>query len=840
MGVSRKIDRGVETRGPRLGTVPVREECVLTEEELAEIRPALLADAPIAIALIDHERRIRYINRVEHGYDRSRLQDIPIDALLPPHDRERITRILDGVLQTGVPTSYETRSVTPSGPVLYVVRVSALRVRGEIRYAILFSLDITQEYQQRLVTERDHAVLAALERVNRIMLAGPTAEAMFERVLAEMLEIFHCERALRAYPCDPQAAEISNVFEQTAPGFSRRKGARPIDAATAERLALALRHRGQIVRSDPEHDPIPGGDPADGSRVRSMMFVAVSSEADKPWLLAIQHCRQAQVYDAEVPLLSAIAARIGDGLRMWETLQAMRQGEQRFRLQVEHAPEAIVILDVATGKFVEVNSKAVELFGMSREQLLQVGPLDLSPPTQADGSSSVDVAMPRIAAALAGETSVFEWLHVHASGQILECEVRLLHLPHPEERWVRGSILHIADRKRAQRENERLSLQLAQAQKMEAIGHLTGGVAHDFNNLLTVITGSLEMMATGVHDDGHDSDFRTLALDACKRASQLTQRLLAFSRQQPLRPRSIDVAALLSDMSGLLASTLGETIQIQLLPASDLWLCEIDPAQLESALLNLSINARDAMPSGGRLVLEATNTTVEEPFARAVEDLDAGDYVVVAVSDDGTGIPPEILGRVFDPFFTTKEVGKGSGLGLSMVYGFAKQSHGHVKIYSEIGHGTTVKLFLPRSRDKSSPLAANEASPSGPMGNRELLLVVEDDPALRALVVQLLHRLGYRTVSAGDAASALRLLAAETDVALLLADMVLPGGKNGAELSREAKALKPGLPVLFMSGYTENAVIHNGRLDPGVRLLEKPFTTRKLAQAVRQALIERW
>ncbi len=809
---------------------------MLTEEELAEIRPALLAEAPIAIALIDHERRVRYVNRVEHGYQRSNVQDIRLDALLPAHDRERIVGILDGVLRTGVPASYETRSVTPSGPVLYLVRVSPLRVAGEIRYAIIFSLDITEEYQQRLVTEREHDLLAALERVNRTMLSGPTAEPMFDRVLAEMLEMFHCDRALLAYPCDPDAAELRIVFEQTTPDFSRPKGVRQIDAAIAGRLALALRERGGVVRNDRESNPILAGDPANDFNVRSMLFTAIPSEADKPWLLAIEHCREARVYDAEVPLLSAIAARIGDGLRMWETQQAMRQSEQRFRLQVEHAPEAIVILDVVTGKFVEVNSKAVDLFGMPRERLLQVGPLELSPPLQADGSRSADVAGPQIAAALAGESPVFEWLHRHASGQSLECEVRLLHLPHPEHRWVRGSILHIADRKRAERDNERLSLQLAQAQKMEAIGHLTGGVAHDFNNLLTVITGSLEMMAMGIYDDGHDGDFRAFALDACKRASQLTQRLLAFSRQQPLQPRSVNVGALLSDMRGLLERTLGETIQIQVLPAGDLWPCEVDPAQLESAILNLCINARDAMPSGGHLVLEASNTTVEESFARTVEDLDAGAYVVVAVSDEGTGIAPEILGKVFDPFFTTKDVGKGSGLGLSTVYGFAKQSRGHVKIYSEVGHGTTVKLFLPRSKEKSSPLTAREPAVSGPVGNRELLLVVEDDPALRALVVQLLHRLGYRTLAASDAASALRLLAAESDVALLLADMVLPGGKNGAELAREAKALKPGLPVLFMSGYTENAVIHNGRLDPGVRLLEKPFTTSELAEAVRQAL----
>jgi PAS domain S-box-containing protein len=593
-----------------------------------------------------------------------------------------------------------------------------------------------------------------------------------------------------------------------------------------------------VVRLDPECNPIRAGDRLNDFNVRSMLFAAISSEAEKPWLLAIEHCRETHVYDAEISLLSAIAARIGDGLRMWESQQARQQSEQRFRLQVEHAPDAIVIFDVTTGRFVEVNSKAVELFGVPRERLLRMGPVELSPPLQADGSPSAELAMSWIESALAGENPVFEWLHTNASGEILECEVRLLHLPHPEGRWVRGSIMHIADRKRAQRENERLSLQLAQAQKMEAIGHLTGGVAHDFNNLLTVITASLEMMTAGAPGDEQQGELRTLALDACQRAAQLTQRLLAFSRQQPLRPRAVDVAALLFGMQGLLASTLGETIHIEVLPGSDLWPCEVDPAQLESAILNLSINARDAMPSGGRLVLEASNATVEESFAPAVEELKPGDYVVVSVSDDGTGIAPEILGKVFDPFFTTKEVGKGSGLGLSMVYGFAKQSRGHVEIHSGSGHGTTVKLFLPRNMEASTSLAAREPSLSGPVGNSELLLVVEDDAALRAVVVQLLHRLGYRTLAAGDAASALRILAEQSDVALLLTDMVLPGGTNGADLGREAKAHKPGLPVLFMSGYTENAVIHNGRLDPGVRLLEKPFTTSKLAHAVRLALTE--
>jgi CheY-like chemotaxis protein len=267
-----------------------------------------------------------------------------------------------------------------------------------------------------------------------------------------------------------------------------------------------------------------------------------------------------------------------------------------------------------------------------------------------------------------------------------------------------------------------------------------------------------------------------------------------------------------------------------------LWLCEVDPAQLESALLNLCINARDAMPRGGHLTIDACNLTLDATAIQDTEELTVGDYVQVSVSDDGTGIAPEILGQVFEPFFTTKDIGKGSGLGLSMVYGFAKQSRGHVKIYSELGHGTTVRLLLPRSRRAAAAEAAPSVPQQIPRGRHELVLVVEDDPSLRALAVELLERLGYRTLAAANADDALQLATNNRDVSLLLADMVLPGGKNGAELAREVRDVRPGLAVLFMSGYTENAVIHNGRLDEGVRLLEKPFTTNLLASAVRRAL----
>jgi PAS domain S-box-containing protein len=812
---------------------------LLTEAELAQILPALVVEAPVAITVVDTRRRICYVNRLELGFSLADIDGVLIEQLLPEAERARVAALVDDVLSTGLLRSYETQMMTRAGPVCFLTRVGVIKVDGVVRYASLVSHDITQEHRARQAALREHALLTALERINRAIAAGPSSEPAFERVLSEMLTLFDCERAFLAYPCDPEASEFSIVYEQTAPGFPGAKGhTLPVEPLVAERFRLALANLGGVVRNDPECNPLPESPSLMSDYgLRSMLFAAVQPEFDKPWLLGIHHCREAHVYDAEVPLLSAIAARVADSLQSWTTQQAMRQSEARFRLLVEHAPEAIVILDVTTGKFVEVNEKAVELFGLSRERLMQLGPMELSPPTQPDGSNSAERAGPLIAKALSGESQLFEWQHLDGSGAPLECEVRLLYLPHPEQRWVRGSILHIADRKRAERENERLSAQLAQAQKTQAIGQLTGGVAHDFNNLLTVISGSLEMMELEAEGNARLRDFGEAALDACHRAAALTQRLLAFSRQQPLRPASVDVEHLLRGMEGLLGRTLGEMIRLEVLPTPGLWSCEVDPAQLESAILNLSINARDAMPTGGRLLIEASNIALDAPAVRAIEDLTPGDYILVCVSDDGSGIEPALLGKVFDPFFTTKDVGKGSGLGLSMVYGFAKQSRGHVRIYSELGHGTSVKLFLPRSSEPSDPVAAREQTRGGPRGNQELVLVVEDDPGLRALVVELLRRLGYRTLAAGEAAAALRLLAQTAEVSLLLADMVLPGGMNGADLARRAKTLCPGLPVLFMSGYTENAVIHNGRLDVGVQLLEKPFTSSALASAVHQALV---
>jgi signal transduction histidine kinase/DNA-binding response OmpR family regulator len=384
---------------------------------------------------------------------------------------------------------------------------------------------------------------------------------------------------------------------------------------------------------------------------------------------------------------------------------------------------------------------------------------------------------------------------------------------------------------------------LRQSQKMEAVGQLTGGVAHDFNNLLTVVTGNIDM-ATRALDAAGVADARSRralenAMKGAERAAALTQRLLAFSRRQPLAPKPLDVDKLVQGMSDLLNRSLGETIGLEIVTSPGLWRVEADPNQLESALLNLAVNARDAMPQGGRLVIETANARLDQQYASAHAEVAPGQYVAISVTDTGQGMSRETVARVFEPFFTTKEVGKGTGLGLSMVYGFVKQSGGHVNVYSEEGQGTTIKIYLPRLMQEAAH-SDNEAAVVAQgleiSRKRETVLVVEDDDDVRAYTVECLRELGYRVLEAHDGPSALRLLERQDDpVALLFTDVVMPG-MSGAELADLARENQPRLKVLYTSGYTRNAIVHGGRLDSGVQMIAKPFTYAALAQKIRDVL----
>lgn len=384
-------------------------------------------------------------------------------------------------------------------------------------------------------------------------------------------------------------------------------------------------------------------------------------------------------------------------------------------------------------------------------------------------------------------------------------------------------------------EIEATESQVRQAQKMEAIGQLTGGVAHDFNNILTVITGTIEILGEAVKDRPHLAQITEMIGAAAARGADLTKHLLAFSRRQPLQPRNVDVNAVVVDAARLLRPTLGEQIEIESMLAYDSAPALIDPSQLSTAILNLALNARDAMPNGGKLTLETKNVVLDENYAAMSSEVNPGNYVLIAVSDSGDGIPASLLEKVFEPFYTTKDVGKGSGLGLSMVYGFVKQSNGHIRIYSEEGHGTTVKLYLPQAAGVADALPAEPGISEFVRGD-ESILIVEDDALVREYVVTQISRLGYDTLAANSAAEALAIINGPERIDLLFTDVIMPGGMNGRQLAIEAQTQRPGLKILYTSGYTENAIVHHGRLDAGVLLLPKPYLGSDLARMIRTAL----
>jgi PAS domain S-box-containing protein len=385
-------------------------------------------------------------------------------------------------------------------------------------------------------------------------------------------------------------------------------------------------------------------------------------------------------------------------------------------------------------------------------------------------------------------------------------------------------------------ETHRLALeeQLRQSQRLESMGQLTGGIAHDFNNLLTVILGNAELLAEQLPLSSPLGELAGTIGNAAERGAGLTRQLLAFARRQPLAPQSIDVNQLIAGLDGMLRRTLGEHIEIKFSAAPALWPAVVDPAQLESALLNLCINARDAMPDGGCLTIETTNVQIDREYAGRHVEVQPGSYVMAAVSDTGSGIAAANLHRVFEPFFTTKEKGRGTGLGLSMVYGFVKQSHGHIEIYSELGEGTTVKMYLPLTGEALP--ARPPSDQAAAVGGSETILLVEDDEQVRHYVHEQLLALGYRVIEAADGRQALDTIERGCQVDLLFTDVVMPGGMSGPDLAAAACALRAGLKVLYTSGYPENAILHRGQLEAGMHLLSKPYRRAELGRKIRAVL----
>jgi PAS domain S-box-containing protein len=519
-------------------------------------------------------------------------------------------------------------------------------------------------------------------------------------------------------------------------------------------------------------------------------------------------------------------------LRESRSVAQLRQSEERFRLLVSGVRDYAIFLLDADGKVESWNLGAERIKGYRQAEILGKDySIFYLPEERESGTPASELSQ----AAEQGAVETEGW-RVRKDGSRFYAHAILTAL-RAEDESLRGFAKitrDVTERRAQQKALEDSRAALAQAQKMESLGQLTGGMAHDFNNLLTVIIGSIDLVQRKrVSEDKVDE-----LLDAAKLAGEqgasLVRRLLAFSRRQTLAPQNVDVNRLVTGMSELLRRTLGESVVLETVLGGGVWRTLVDPNQLESALLNLAVNARDAMGEHGKLTIETGNTFLDEAYAATQGELAPGEYVVIAVSDSGTGMSPQTIARAFDPFFTTKPEGRGTGLGLSQVHGFVKQSGGHVALYSEPGQGTTVKMYLPRNTavdlsDRQDPPKPEEMAPSG-----ETVLLVEDEPLVRMYGSEALGELGYVVLEASDGHEALRTLDAHPEITLLFTDVGLPGGMNGRRLAEEARARMPSLKVLFATGYAKDAVVHNGVLATGVELLEKPYTIESLAKKLKQ------
>jgi PAS domain S-box-containing protein len=512
--------------------------------------------------------------------------------------------------------------------------------------------------------------------------------------------------------------------------------------------------------------------------------------------------------------------------------EALRQSEQQFRLLVEGVTDyAIYMLDVA-GYVTNWNTGAQHIKGYTKDEV--IGTHFSRFYTEEDRANGI----PDKALMTAFEEGRFEqegW-RVRKDGSRFFAHVVIDPIHNGVGEFVGYAKItrDITEKQKSAAALKRTEQALQQAQKMETIGKLTGGVAHDFNNLLQVISGNLQLLSVDV--TGNERAERRLqnALAGVNRGAKLASHLLAFGRRQALDPKVVNIGRFVVAMEDMLQRALGEAVEVETVVSGGLWNTFVDVAQVENALLNLSINARDAMNGAGKLTIEIANTFLDDVYAHAHDEVSAGQYVMLAVTDTGSGMTPNVMAQAFEPFFSTKAEGKGSGLGLSMVYGFVKQSGGHVKIYSELGHGTTIKAYLPRSSESEDILTPADVRLV--TGGTETILVVEDDEQVCATVVEMLAELGYQVLKANDAEGALAVIQSGINIDLLFTDVVMPGPLRSPDLARKARERLPDIAVLFTSGYTQNAIVHGGRLDAGVELLSKPYTREDLARRVRSVL----
>ncbi|MBB5393302.1 MULTISPECIES: response regulator [unclassified Herbaspirillum] len=557
------------------------------------------------------------------------------------------------------------------------------------------------------------------------------------------------------------------------------------------------------------------------------------------------------IFAADGAAVEGVLCTLVDLTERRRGIQALLSSENRLTAIFNQASVCFSELDLQ-GRYLRVNDALCRMLCRSEEELLRMTLADVTHP------DDVPVNMSMFNRCIGdGKSFTLEKRYVRPDGSSFWVSSNISRIVDAKGRpqAMIAVSTDITERRRAEEalrelndtleqrvveeilERSRAEAALSQMQKMEAVGQLTGGVAHDFNNVLQIIGGNLQLLQSAAALEEKSRQRVKIAIDAVDRGAKLSSQLLAFARRQPLQPRSINLKRVLHDMDDLLHRAVGETIEISTIVASDLWNAMLDPNQVENLIINTAINARDAMPDGGRLTLQMGNVRLSDPHFLAQADLEPGDYVELSISDNGCGMSPEVRERAFEPFFTTKKEGEGTGLGLSMAYGFVKQSKGHISIQSEAGRGTTIRICFPRSREAEA--AVDDIREMEVHGGDETILVVEDDPSLQLTVTDTLSSLGYRVLKADNGERALAIVRSGVPIDMLFTDVVMPGSVPATELARQARQLLPGIEILFTSGYPRDAIVHEGRLDAGVELLSKPYRLNQLAQRIRHMLSRR-
>jgi PAS domain S-box-containing protein len=744
------------------------------------------------------------------------------------------------------PNAIRARLLTASGlalllavPVIWIVaRLVARPVRAFAREAQAVARLEFRDAPRHVSRVRELAELDEAIAAMRTALGGFTAVAhgivaseQIDPILANTIEAL-----MRAAGADRGAAWLMRdgamALAVVRPAPDTPPGADGEGRDLAARIGHSAPHLVEaFAPDDPRLGPLAGG--AARLAVLGVPLRARDSEVTGAIALA---CPAPAEHAFPAPILAladAIARPVALAIDRRRLIAAQRASLEQLRLlemAVSRLTDMVMITadpggDPAAARIVYVNDAFVRLTGWSREEAIGARPQMLN------GPETSREELDRIAAALRrGESARTELVAYTKAGATIRLELDVAPIPDSA-----GRVSHWVTVERDVTERRKVEERLRQSQKLEALGQLTGGVAHDFNNLLTVILGNAETLADELAGNERLRRLAAMAATAAERGAELTDRLLAFARRRPLEPKVVDLAALLAGMDGLLRQALTKRVELEITAERGLWPALVDPGQLEGAVLNLAINARDAMPKGGRLTIALANASLDAAGVPAGETIAPGDYVVLSVTDTGTGMAPEVAERAFDPFFTTKKVGKGSGLGLSMVYGFVIQSEGHARIETSPGKGTTVRLYLPRAAEPPGPRRRGGAD-AAPRGAGEHILLVEDDPLVREHTASLLQSLGYRVSTAGNAAEALETLAHRADIDLLFSDIVMPGGMDGRALGEQARRLNPALKVLFASGYAPAGPADDPPGTEAIGLLAKPYRRQELAGRIRAAL----